>query len=74
MFVTDGNEIGAAEGARAVLAVARRCFTVDADLRPEGPQGPLVRTLSSYRSYWERWAEAWEFQARPPPPCRSCPR
>ena len=63
MFVTDGNEIGAAEGARAVLAVARRCFTVDADLRPEGPQGPLVRTLSSYRSYWDRWAEAWEFQA-----------
>ena len=38
-------------------------FRVDADLRPEGRQGPLARTLSAYRSYYERWAETWEFQA-----------
>ncbi len=38
-------------------------FRVDADLRPEGASGPLARTLNSYRSYWERWADTWEFQA-----------
>ncbi|MEV4649676.1 bifunctional [glutamine synthetase] adenylyltransferase/[glutamine synthetase]-adenylyl-L-tyrosine phosphorylase [Saccharopolyspora sp. NPDC049357] len=36
---------------------------VDIDLRPEGKQGPLVRTLESYISYYQRWGEAWEFQA-----------
>ena len=36
---------------------------VDADLRPEGRQGALVRTLASYRSYYARWSEAWEAQA-----------
>ena len=49
--------------ARPVLEVARTCFRVDADLRPEGRDGPLVRTLASYKAYWERWARAWEFQA-----------
>jgi glutamate-ammonia-ligase adenylyltransferase len=36
---------------------------VDADLRPEGRQGPLVRTLASYRSYYARWSATWEAQA-----------
>jgi glutamate-ammonia-ligase adenylyltransferase len=36
---------------------------VDADLRPEGRSGPLVRTLESYRAYYARWAEIWEAQA-----------
>jgi len=36
---------------------------VDADLRPEGRQGPLVRTLDSYRAYYARWSEDWEAQA-----------
>ena len=36
---------------------------VDADLRPEGRNGPLVRTLESYRAYYERWSEVWESQA-----------
>ena len=36
---------------------------VDADLRPEGRTGPLVRTLASYREYYARWSEAWEAQA-----------
>ena len=35
----------------------------DPNLRPEGEQGPLVRTLPSMMSYYERWAKAWEFQA-----------
>ncbi|MGH3466358.1 MAG: bifunctional [glutamine synthetase] adenylyltransferase/[glutamine synthetase]-adenylyl-L-tyrosine phosphorylase, partial [Thermocrispum sp.] len=36
---------------------------VDADLRPEGRNGALVRTLSSYRAYYARWGEVWEAQA-----------
>ncbi|MFE0461295.1 bifunctional [glutamine synthetase] adenylyltransferase/[glutamine synthetase]-adenylyl-L-tyrosine phosphorylase [Kitasatospora sp. NPDC058965] len=36
---------------------------VDADLRPEGRQGPLVRTLGSYRAYYARWSHVWESQA-----------
>ncbi|WP_405218458.1 bifunctional [glutamine synthetase] adenylyltransferase/[glutamine synthetase]-adenylyl-L-tyrosine phosphorylase [Agrococcus sp. Ld7] len=38
-------------------------FEMDAGLRPEGRQGPLVRTLESYRAYYERWSEPWEAQA-----------
>jgi [glutamine synthetase] adenylyltransferase / [glutamine synthetase]-adenylyl-L-tyrosine phosphorylase len=38
-------------------------FDLDLDLRPEGKKGPRVRSLESYQSYYERWAEAWEFQA-----------
>jgi len=36
---------------------------VDADLRPEGKQGPLVRTLDSYSAYYAKWSKVWEFQA-----------
>lgn len=49
--------------ARAVLDIVRTCYRVDVDLRPEGRDGPLVRTLESYEAYWERWAHTWEFQA-----------
>lgn len=38
-------------------------WPVDANLRPEGKQGPLVRTLASHQGYYERWAKTWEFQA-----------
>jgi glutamate-ammonia-ligase adenylyltransferase len=36
---------------------------VDANLRPEGRSGPLVRTLSSYAAYYQQWAQPWEVQA-----------
>jgi len=36
---------------------------VDVDLRPEGRQGPIVRTLESYRSYYRQWSHVWEAQA-----------
>ena len=36
---------------------------VDANLRPEGRNGPLVRTLGSYAAYYEQWAQPWEVQA-----------
>ncbi|BDZ50821.1 hypothetical protein GCM10025867_30620 [Frondihabitans sucicola] len=38
-------------------------WEVDANLRPEGKNGALVRTLSSHLAYYERWAKPWEFQA-----------
>lgn len=38
-------------------------WQVDPALRPEGKNGPLVRTLQSHVSYYERWAKTWEFQA-----------
>jgi glutamate-ammonia-ligase adenylyltransferase len=38
-------------------------WPVDANLRPEGKSGPLVRTIASHRGYYERWAKTWEFQA-----------
>ncbi len=55
-----------AEGAgqaRRLLALAGEAFRVDTDLRPEGRSGALVRSLDSYRAYWDRWARPWEFQA-----------
>jgi [glutamine synthetase] adenylyltransferase / [glutamine synthetase]-adenylyl-L-tyrosine phosphorylase len=38
-------------------------LSLDAGLRPEGRQGPLVRTLASYRAYYRRWSVPWEAQA-----------
>ena len=58
MFVGEGEQ-----GARRLMEVARTCFRVDADLRPEGRDGPLVRSLESFEAYWDRWAQTWEFQA-----------
>jgi glutamate-ammonia-ligase adenylyltransferase len=62
----------ASDTAHAVAAELRRLLMlpspdpvlqVDADLRPEGRQGPLVRTLAAYRSYYRRWSAPWEAQA-----------
>lgn len=38
-------------------------WEVDANLRPEGRDGVLVRTLASHEAYYQRWAKTWEFQA-----------
>ncbi|WP_159620723.1 bifunctional [glutamine synthetase] adenylyltransferase/[glutamine synthetase]-adenylyl-L-tyrosine phosphorylase [Ruania rhizosphaerae] len=59
-------------GSKLAAAMARMCsmpsrepalWEVDAALRPEGKNGPLVRTLESHLTYYERWAKTWEFQA-----------
>ncbi|TWP32937.1 bifunctional [glutamine synthetase] adenylyltransferase/[glutamine synthetase]-adenylyl-L-tyrosine phosphorylase [Leekyejoonella antrihumi] len=59
-------------GARVATAAMHACtdpttegslWQVDAALRPEGKNGPLVRTVASHRAYYERWAKTWEFQA-----------
>ncbi|MFD5600582.1 bifunctional [glutamine synthetase] adenylyltransferase/[glutamine synthetase]-adenylyl-L-tyrosine phosphorylase [Leucobacter sp. NPDC058333] len=44
-------------------AIEPPLWQLDANLRPEGRHGPLVRTLGSMRNYYDRWAKAWEFQA-----------
>jgi glutamate-ammonia-ligase adenylyltransferase len=36
---------------------------LDSNLRPEGRDGPLVRSLSSYAEYYSRWSSLWEAQA-----------
>ncbi len=38
-------------------------FRVDMRLRPEGRFGPLTRSLTGCRAYYEKWAENWERQA-----------
>ena len=64
MFATAEADADASERqARAVMEVVRTSFRVDADLRPEGRDGPLARSLESYEAYWDRWAHTWEFQA-----------
>jgi glutamate-ammonia-ligase adenylyltransferase len=45
------------------LAVEPPLWEVDANLRPEGKDGALVRTLESHLAYYDRWAKGWEFQA-----------
>ena len=57
--------VSIAEQVRARLGTpsADPPLEVDANLRPEGRSGPLVRTLSSYRAYYAQWAQAWEVQA-----------
>ena len=66
------DEAKATAAANAVAHTLRRllgepapdpAFDIDADLRPEGRQGALVRSLSAFREYYERWVSVWEVQA-----------
>lgn len=66
------GEQEAAKAAQSVVAEMRRLLQlptadppllIDADLRPEGRSGPLVRTLASYAAYYRRWSLTWESQA-----------
>ncbi len=54
-----------AEELRRLLAVPGTdpALEVDADLRPEGKQGALVRTLDAYAAYYAKWSAVWEAQA-----------
>jgi glutamate-ammonia-ligase adenylyltransferase len=38
-------------------------FELDINLRPEGKNGPVARSLESYAAYYARWADTWEAQA-----------
>jgi glutamate-ammonia-ligase adenylyltransferase len=69
LFVHDGDLQAATAGARRLLSVLGEAtpqgqvYEIDANLRPEGRDGPLSRTLDAYATYYERWAKIWEFQA-----------
>ncbi|MFP3701154.1 hypothetical protein SB758_37360, partial [Burkholderia sp. SIMBA_013] len=43
--------------------LAERVLVLDADLRPEGKNGAMVRSLDSYAEYYRRWSLTWEAQA-----------
>jgi glutamate-ammonia-ligase adenylyltransferase len=75
MFVYDAPDdvAGAAQLAQDVAGTLRALLSspsssdpplgIDADLRPEGRNGPLVRSLGSYERYYARGSSAWEAQA-----------
>ncbi|SCL37936.1 glutamate-ammonia-ligase adenylyltransferase [Micromonospora rhizosphaerae] len=76
LFVYDppagASESAASAAAHAIAEELRRLLGVpapdpplgvDADLRPEGRQGPLVRSLAAYAQYYARWSKVWEAQA-----------
>ncbi|CAB4577915.1 unannotated protein [freshwater metagenome] len=76
MFVHEPkNGADQQEAERCALDIANRLRTllmqpsvdppleIDADLRPEGKNGPLVRTLDSYLAYYQKWSAPWEAQA-----------
>jgi glutamate-ammonia-ligase adenylyltransferase len=68
LFVArDAN--AASDAARSLLDVlgsvtpAGRVYEIDTNLRPEGSDGALVRSITAYERYYARWARTWEFQA-----------
>ncbi|NUP53199.1 MAG: bifunctional glutamine-synthetase adenylyltransferase/deadenyltransferase, partial [Catenulispora sp.] len=70
--ISPDRERAATDAAHAVANELRRllqlptpdpALIIDADLRPEGKQGPLVRSLASYAEYYRRWSVQWESQA-----------
>ncbi|MDF2979782.1 MAG: Glutamate-ammonia-ligase adenylyltransferase [Actinomycetospora sp.] len=64
IFVAEGQTDVATRLASTMMRIATEAFLeVDANLRPEGRQGALVRTLDGHVSYYRRWAKTWEFQA-----------
>ncbi len=64
VFVAEPADAATARlAARVMRILGESCFAVDANLRPEGRQGALVRTLDGHVTYYKRWAKTWEFQA-----------
>lgn len=72
MFVLADADGDATRKALGVIATLRRLLAlpgpdpaleIDLDLRPEGKGGPMVRSLASYRAYYEKWGSTWERQA-----------
>lgn len=71
-YISDADVVFVAEPASPkitrvaaeMMRIGSACFfDVDANLRPEGTSGALVRTLESHQAYYRKWAETWEFQA-----------
>lgn len=71
-FVWDGDAADgqaiAVQMAQEIRSVLQRVgpqppLEIDADLRPEGRNGPLARSLTSCTTYYGRWSDPWEAQA-----------
>jgi glutamate-ammonia-ligase adenylyltransferase len=68
MFVADDPVAGTAIAENALRSLGAhspqgQAFIVDTNLRPEGRNGALVRSLDGYLEYYKRWAKPWEYQA-----------
>ncbi len=75
MFVMDDGDVSRGDPTKiagAVITEMRKLLTrpgadpvlsIDADLRPEGKGGALIRSLGAYRNYYSRWSSTWEMQA-----------
>lgn len=60
----------AQKSAEAIISALKKAtadslleFEIDIDLRPEGKNGAVARSIESYESYYKRWANTWEAQA-----------
>ncbi len=70
MFVYQSSEADAQTEAEKIASLIMSMtkdslleFELDLGLRPEGKNGPRVRSIESYQAYYEKWADTWEFQA-----------
>jgi len=73
MFVHEGSSADAVDEARRLAmgllrmiagsTPAARLYEIDCDLRPEGKNGPLSRSVDSFAIYWREHALTWERQA-----------
>jgi len=68
LFVYDGSSAGDFAAAERLATTVLRVvggnrphiYDIDADLRPEGRDGPLARSLEGFRAYYEGYAQPWE--------------
>jgi len=69
IFVASGDIGRATRAAESLLSELGgnspegQAYSIDANLRPEGRTGALVRSLDAFLEYYRRWAKTWEFQA-----------
>ncbi len=69
MFVASGDVERATKVASTLLAdlgansSEGQAYAIDANLRPQGRAGALVRSLEAFLEHYRRWAQTWEFQA-----------
>jgi glutamate-ammonia-ligase adenylyltransferase len=68
LFVYEGEGAGdlrlASEVGEMVMRSIRDAgWEPDADLRPEGRNGPLARSIAGFLEYWQRYGESWELQS-----------
>lgn len=57
------NKVALQLSSRLKASESAQGVDLDADLRPEGKNGPLVRSFSSYQAYYAKWSQPWEAQA-----------